>query len=46
MRALLVFPLLAVAAYGQQVVSAKSGLIHYVEGRVLLAGEPVEMKVS
>ncbi len=30
------------AALAQSVISAKSGLIHYVEGRVLLAGEPVE----
>ncbi|MBI2679973.1 MAG: hypothetical protein HYX25_03070 [Candidatus Solibacter usitatus] len=30
------------AAFAQSVISAKSGLIHYVEGKVLLAGEPVE----
>jgi len=30
------------AALAQSVISAKSGLIHYVEGRVLLADQPVE----
>jgi hypothetical protein len=30
------------AAMAQSVISAKSGLIHYVEGRVLLADQPVE----
>jgi hypothetical protein len=34
------------AALAQQVISAKSGLIHYVEGRVLLDGKPVEVKLS
>ena len=29
-------------ALAQSVISAKSGLIHYVEGRVLLADQPVE----
>jgi len=34
------------AAYGQSVISARSGLIHYVEGRVLLDGKPVEVKIA
>ena len=34
------------AAFAQQVISARSGLIHYVEGRVLLDGKPVEVKLS
>lgn len=34
--------LLSLSAYSQNVISAKSGLIHYVEGRVLLDGNPVE----
>jgi hypothetical protein len=33
-------------AFAQSVISAHSGLIHYVEGRVLLDGKPVEVKVS
>jgi len=36
--------LLSFPARSQNVISAKSGLIHYVEGRVLLDGEPVEPK--
>ena len=34
------------AAFGQQVISARSGLIHYVEGRVTLDGKPVEVKIA
>jgi hypothetical protein len=34
----------SVCAYSQSVISAHSGVIHYVEGRVLLAGAPVEPK--
>jgi FecR protein len=34
------------AAFAQTVISAHSGLIHYVEGRVLLDGKPVEVKVT
>src|SRR5579863_8065426 len=34
------------AAFAQSVISAHSGLIHYVEGRVLLDGKLVEVKVS
>ena len=33
-------------AFAQTVISAHSGLIHYVEGRVLLDGKPVEVKVT
>jgi hypothetical protein len=33
-------------AFAQSVISAHSGLIHYVEGRVLLDGKPVQVKVS
>jgi hypothetical protein len=33
-------------AFGQSVISARSGLIHYVEGRVLLDGKPVEVKIT
>src|SRR5438132_1143805 len=32
--------------FGQSVISAHSGLIHYVEGRVLLDGKPVEVKIT
>src|SRR4029077_16118779 len=31
-------------AWGQLVISAKSGLINHIEGRVLLSGEPVVTK--
>ena len=31
-------------AWGQNAISAHSGLIHYVEGKVLLEGQPVEPK--
>ena len=34
------------AAFGQSVISAHSGLIHYVEGRVLLDSQPVEVKIA
>src|SRR5690242_11182530 len=34
------------AARAQSVISARSGLIHYVEGRVLLDGKPVEVKIT
>ena len=34
------------AAFAQTVISAHSGLIHYVEGRVLLNGNPVEVKIT
>jgi len=33
-------------AFAQSVISAHSGLIHYVEGRVLLDGKPVEVKIT
>ncbi len=35
---------LAGFAFAQSMISAKSGLIHYVEGRVLLDGQAVEQK--
>lgn len=38
--------LAAGAAFGQQVISAKSGMIHYVEGTVLLDGKQVEPKFA
>jgi hypothetical protein len=45
MRKLLIFPLLAaVSAYGQSVISAKSGLIHHMQGRVLIDGKEIEPK--
>ena len=34
----------SVAAWGQSAISAHSGMIHYVEGKVLLEGQPVELK--
>jgi hypothetical protein len=34
------------AAFGQQVISARSGLIHYVEGDVQLDGKAVEVKIA
>jgi hypothetical protein len=41
------FTTLAVStAFGQSVISAHSGLIHYVEGRVLLDSQPVEVKIA
>ena len=45
-RLAVAFVLLGSAAFGQQVISARSGLIHYVEGRVLLDGKPVEVKIT
>jgi len=33
-------------AFAQSVISAHSGLIHYAEGRVLLDGKQVEVKIS
>src|SRR2546426_5859219 len=33
-------------ALAQSVISAKSGLVDYVEGRVLLDGKPVEVKIT
>src|ERR1700731_2611898 len=33
-------------AFAQSVISAHSGLIHYVEGRVLLDGKPVEVSLT
>jgi hypothetical protein len=36
----------ASGAFAQSVVSAKAGLVHYTEGDVLVAGKPVEKKIS
>jgi FecR protein len=36
----------AASAWGQNAISAHSGMIHYVEGRVLLDGQPVEPKAT
>src|SRR4051812_25231015 len=38
--------LCAGSALAQQVISARSGLIHYVEGAVQLDGQPVEVKIA
>ncbi|MCX6599683.1 MAG: hypothetical protein NTV70_25295 [Acidobacteria bacterium] len=46
MRLLVLFCALAASALAQSLISAKSGLIHYAEGDVLLAGKPVELKTS
>ncbi len=43
-RALVVLALCSLAAFGQSVVSARSGMIHLVEGRVFLGDEAVEVK--
>src|SRR3981081_3809939 len=32
--------------FAQSVISAHSGLVHYVEGQVLLDGKPVEVKIT
>jgi len=34
----------SVCAWGQNAISAHSGMIHYVEGKVLLEGQPVDPK--
>ena len=36
----------ASSAWGQQVISAHSGVIHYVEGQVTLEGQPVQPKFA
>jgi len=36
----------AAAASSQNIISAKAGLVQHVEGRVLLEGQPVEIKYS
>ncbi len=36
----------AASAWGQNALSAHSGMVHYVEGRVLLDGQPVEPKAT
>src|SRR5262249_1429144 len=40
------FTLAGLPAVAQSVISARSGLIHYAEGRVLLDGKPVEVKLT
>src|SRR5713226_3902570 len=40
------FALAGLPALAQSVISAHSGLIHYAEGRVLLDGKPVEVKIT
>jgi hypothetical protein len=45
-RTLLLATLAATAAYGQSVVSARSGLINFAEGEVFLSGQPVEQKAG
>src|SRR5438874_12029020 len=42
----LVIALGGLPALAQSVISAHSGLIHYAEGRVLLDGKQVEIKIS
>jgi hypothetical protein len=43
---LLALTALAALAAGQQMISAKSGMIHYVEGKVLLDNKAVEPKLG
>jgi hypothetical protein len=45
-RSLLLATLAATAAYGQSVVSARSGLINFAEGEVFLSGQPVEQRAG
>jgi hypothetical protein len=45
-RFALAFLLCGSSAFPQQVISARSGLIHYVEGSVQLDGQPVEVKIA
>jgi hypothetical protein len=45
-RFLLLATLTAFAAYGQSVVSVRSGLIHFSEGEVFLSGQPVEQRAG
>src|SRR5919199_4823226 len=42
--ALLVIPLIASAASGQTVISARAGMINYSEGAVFIGGQPVERR--
>jgi hypothetical protein len=46
MRLLAFIALAAAPLAAQNLISAKSGLVHYVEGDVLLAGKPVETKMG
>jgi hypothetical protein len=45
-RSLLLATLAAFAAYGQSVVSVRSGLINFAEGEVFLSDQPVEQKAG
>jgi hypothetical protein len=45
-RTLLLATLAASAAYGQSVISVRSGLINFSEGEVFLSGQPVEQKAG
>src|SRR5277367_4936011 len=45
-RTLLLATLAAFAAYGQSVISVRSGLINFSEGEVFLSGQPVEQKAG
>jgi hypothetical protein len=45
-RYLLLATVAATAAFGQSVVSVRSGLINYSEGEVLLSGQPLEQKAG
>ena len=38
--------LAASAAFGQSIVSVRSGAVHYVEGRVLMDGQPLDLKFA
>src|SRR5688572_9649641 len=41
-----VFTLVAGTAYGQSVISAKAGLVHYTEGKVFVADKAVDNKIG
>ena len=38
--------LLGATAYGQNIISAKSGMVHYLEGEAFLDNKPVDIKYS
>jgi hypothetical protein len=41
-----IFLLGGFALYAQNVISAQSGMVHYTEGKVLLAGKPIEPSMT
>jgi hypothetical protein len=43
---LALFALCGTALYAQSVLSARAGLLHYVEGEVLLDGKPAEVDLA